>query len=80
MVYDTEAEYDAEIAIVQANIHKAMTGEEWSLNTSQSNQRVKMASLDKLQKYLDWLIKQKNAFLQRANGNGVVSIVPRRSY
>ena len=79
-LYDTVAEYDAEIAIVRTNIHNSMNGEEFSLNTSQSNQRVKMASLDKLQDYLKLLTREKKALAQNNEGSRVTSIVPRRTY
>jgi len=78
--YSTVAEYDEEITFVKAQIRKSITGEEWSLNTSQSTQRVKMASLDKLQKYLQLLTYERKACSERLAGLGVTSIVPRRTY
>lgn len=79
-LYDTIAEYDAEIAIVRTQIHNAMAGEEFQINTSQTNQRVRMASLPSIQKYLELLSSERRSLANRLSGASVVSIVPRRSY
>ena len=79
-LFDTIDEYDDEIAFVRTQIRKSITGEEWSLNTSQSTQRVKMASVEDLRKYLRNLTSEKKALSQRNNYQGVTSIVSRRTF
>jgi len=78
--FDTVAEYEEEIEFVQAEIRLSIKGEEWSLNTSQSTQRVKRSSLKDLRDYLDQLTTEKKALEQRQAGSGVTGIVPRRNF
>lgn len=78
-LFDTVAEYDDEIADYRAILKKAATAEDWRLNTSQSDQRVKM-NMSEIRKYLDQLVSERTALSQRLNGYGVTSVVPRRCY
>lgn len=77
-LFSSVAEYDEEIADYRAILRKSATAEEWRLNTSQSDQRVKM-NMSEIRKYLNSLVAERTALSQRLNGYGVTSIVPRRS-
>lgn len=77
-LFDTIAEYDDEITYVRGEIRNAIAGEEFKLNTSQSNQQVRM-NLKEIRAYLNDLCVGRMALAQRIGGSGVTSITVRRS-
>ena len=79
MFFDTLAEYDTEIALVRAQMLKAVGTKEFRINTSQTDQKVVM-DLGGIQKYLVLLTTSRAAFIQRSVGAGVTSLTYRRTY
>lgn len=75
--YTTVAEYDTAITKVRLQLEKAGDAEEYSLNTSQSSQRVKQ-NFAGLEKYLSKLCAERQALGERNAGASVTSIQFRR--
>jgi hypothetical protein len=78
-LFDTVAEYTAEIETYRALLLKSAQAEDWRLNTSQSDQRVRM-NMGEIREYIKQLVVERTALSQRLSGAGVTSIVPRRTY
>ena len=79
-VFETVAEYTTEIELIRGYMLKGMRAEEFSLNTSQSVQRIQM-NLSEMRKYLNQLTAERQSLAERSvGGGGVTSIVVRRSY
>lgn len=78
-LFDTIAEFDEEITYVRAQMRNAIGAEEFKLNTSQSNQQVRM-NMSEIRKYLNELTTGRVALAQRLSGQGVTSIIVRRDF
>lgn len=78
MLFDTLAEFDAEITFVRTEIRNAVKAREFKLNTSQSSQTVSM-DLRGIRDYLTLLTTERKAFIEREAGGGVTSITVRRT-
>jgi len=76
-LFDTEAEYDDEIALVRTEMRNAIKSKEFRLNTSQSSQSVVMDPKS-IRDYLTLLTTERRAFIERSVGANVTSIVYRR--
>ncbi len=77
MLFDSLAEYNAEIDIVLTQIHNAVKAVDFSLDTGQSRQRVVM-NLKEIRLYLTQLTTERQAFYERSIGAGVTGITYRR--
>lgn len=78
MYFDTLAGYDEEITYIRKQMRNGIEAEEFKLNTSQSNQQVRM-NLPEIRKYLSQLTTQRTALIQRGAGAGVSALVVRRN-
>ena len=77
MLFDSVAEYDAEITIIRKHIQNAAWSTDFSLDTGQSRQRVIM-NLKEIRLYLTQLTQERQAFYERSIGAGVPGITVRR--
>ena len=77
-IFSTVAEYDTEIEEVRTAMLKAVKGEKWRLNTSQSDQQVSM-NMKEIREYLSLLTAEQAALYERGQGSSVTSIVYRRN-
>ena len=79
LIFETVAEYDAEIEFIRTQMRKAITSDKWRLNTSQSDQQVSM-NMKEIRLYLTQLSGERKALSERLGGSSVTSITVRRCY
>lgn len=77
--FDTIEEYNDEIKLLREQLRKAGNAEEWSLNTSQSIQKVRM-NFGEMRSYLKTLTAERCALRNRLTGASVTGITVRRFY
>lgn len=77
MLFDTLAEYNAEIELTRTEMRNAVKAREFRLNTSQSSQTVSM-DLKGIRDYLTLLTTERKAFIERDEGSSVTSLTYRR--
>lgn len=76
-LFETEAEYDAEITLALTNMRNAMKASDFSLDTSQSRQRVIMSPKE-IRLWINQLKAERRALVERSAGAGVTGITYRR--
>lgn len=76
-LFETEAEYDAEILLALTQMRNATKATDFMLDTSQSRQRVVMNPKE-IRLWINQLKAERRALVERSAGAGVTSITYRR--
>ena len=76
-LFETVAEYTAEIALALTEMRNAMKATDFLLDTSQSRQRVVMSPKE-IRLWLNQLKAERRSLVERTAGAGVTSLTYRR--
>ena len=76
-LFETEAEYDTEIELALTQMRNAMKASDFSLDTSQSRQRVVMSPKE-IRLWINQLKAERRSLVERTAGAGVTSLTYRR--